>query len=174
MERNFLQAHNAAEDRLARDIKVAEEKSAADEAVRRQRQRDTLAAMDAMNKAQLRSKADTKAKERAEEAAFARAWQARVAALKEEEAAETAARRASARKVQSYQLRQAEQKARRKAGERIAELQMAAQMELTLQEQEDIFRQYADACIEEYRRQGKSTVPMELHLNKKQGLQALI
>lgn len=64
-------------------------------------------------------------------------------------------------------MRQMEIKARKRAQARIEELQEAAQIQLTLREQEDIFRQYAGEWIEEYRRQGKTTVPMEIHLNKK-------
>ena len=67
----------------------------------------------------------------------------------------------------NFQLRQAEIKARKKAQQKIEELQEAAQIQLTLREQEDVFRQYADEWVSEYRRQGKSTVPMELNLNRK-------
>lgn len=71
------------------------------------------------------------------------------------------------KQVASFQMRQMEIKARKRAQARIEELQEAAQIQLTLREQEDIFRQYAGEWIEEYRRQGKTTVPMEIHLNKK-------
>ena len=33
--------------------------------------------------------------------------------------------------------------------------------------QEAVFRQYAGEWVDEYRRLGKSTVPLELNLNKK-------
>jgi hypothetical protein len=37
--------------------------------------------------------------------------------------------------------------------------------------QEDVFRQYAKECISEYTSRGNSTVPLQLMLNKKEGLQ---
>lgn len=41
MERNYLDWHTKEEARLARDVAAAEEKAAADEAARKQRQKDT-------------------------------------------------------------------------------------------------------------------------------------
>ena len=67
----------------------------------------------------------------------------------------------------SFQLRQAEIKARRKAAAKIEELQEVAQIQMSLREQEQVFRQYADEWLDEYRRQGKSTAPLELNLNRK-------
>ena len=71
-------------------------------------------------------------------------------------------------------MHQAELRARRKAKAKIAELEDAAQVQLTLAEQEDIFRKYAAECVAEYRLQGKSTVPMELHLKKKTVMECLL
>lgn len=42
------------------------------------------------------------------------------------------------------------------------------------QEQDELFHQYAAECISEYKRQGKSTVPMELHLRRKPGMESAI
>ena len=64
-------------------------------------------------------------------------------------------------------MRQAEIKARRKAAAKIEEMQEVAQIQLSLREQEDVFRQYADEWVSEYRRMGKSTAPLELNLNRK-------
>lgn len=47
------------------------------------------------------------------------------------------------------------------------------QIELTLREQEAVFQQYAAEWISEYRRQGKSTVPMRHYLDKKETLKTM-
>jgi hypothetical protein len=80
-------------------------------------------------------------------------------------------RLAREKQVTAFQLRQAEMKARKKAASKIEELQEAAQIQLTLREQEEIFQQYAGEWISEYRRQGKSTVPMEMYVHKKTTLE---
>lgn len=69
---------------------------------------------------------------------------------------------------------QVELKARRKAAAKIAELQEAAQVQLSLAEQDALFARYADECIAEYAARGKPTAPMTLHVGKKVGLEQLV
>lgn len=176
MEKNFVEWKSKEESRLARDVAAAEERSAADEAARKQRIKDQLAAMDRSNKQQLRRKAEAKAAAVAEDALFVDAWQTRVKELKAEEQAEAAQRLADAKKLKAYQKRQSERKSARTAAERLADLQETAMIEAGMQEQDQVFNEYAQECIHEYRSQGKTTVPMELLLakQKKNTFQVLV
>lgn len=167
MEANYVTWHTKEEARLARDVAEAEAAASANEAARRKKAAETQASIDASRQAQLRAKAEAKVRTRAEELEFAATWGQRTRELKEEEDRERMEKLAAGRQLQAFQMRQAGIKARRLADARIAELQEAAQLVLSLNEQEDIFMRYADECIDEYRRQGKSVVPMQLHLAKK-------
>lgn len=171
IESNFNDWMSKEKSQLDKDVAERDLKQALDEAARKQRQRDRLADMHATNSAQLQAKAEAKVRSKQEEAVRAEEWTHRLKELKQEEIQEEKQRLARERQVASFQLRQAEIKARKKAASKIEELQEAAQIQLTLREQEDIFKQYAGEWIDEYRRQGKSTVPMELYVNKKTTLE---
>ncbi len=66
------------EFRLQRDVQAAEERSAADEAARKQRLKDTIASIDRSNKAQLAAKAQARQRAAQEEAEIVRAWEVSV------------------------------------------------------------------------------------------------
>lgn len=117
--------------------------------------------------------AETKTRDKEEDLAFVRAWEQRTRELKQEEVAEKRERFERNRGVADFQLRQAAIKARRMADAKISALQDAAQLALSLQEQDDIYQRYAKECIDEYLMQGKPTMPMELHLRKKESLDTI-
>lgn len=117
--------------------------------------------------------AEAKAKEREDDLAFVRAWEVRTRELKQEEMQERKERFDRNRGVADFQLRQAAIKARRMADSKIADLQDAAQLVLSMAEQDAIFESYAKECIDEYRRQGKPTQPMELHLRKRDTVESM-
>ncbi|GIL53247.1 hypothetical protein Vafri_8891 [Volvox africanus] len=167
MEDNYRQWNAKEEARVARDVADADAKAAADAEARRKKAADLAAAIDASRQAQLRAKASAKAAEKAEEAEYVASWRNRSSQLQQEEDEEKLKRLAVGKQLAAFQLRQAAIKARKMAEARIAELQEAAQLALSVQEEEEIFLKYAAECIEEYRRQGKPTKPMELHLRKK-------
>ncbi len=194
IESNYNEWMAKEKSRLDRDIASAERASALDEAARRQRIKDSIAAMDAVNKAQLKQKAEKQARSKQEDAGFAAEWTQRLAELKKEvswhlqssliqfvdrlmvilqEVDEARTRYEQNRQVASFQLRQAEIKARKRAQQKIEELQEAAQVQLSVREQEEVFRQYASEWVEEYKRQGKTTVPLELNLNKRETLETM-
>lgn len=173
IEKNYNDWMAREKSRMDRDEAKAAQASAADDSSRRQRIMDTMADLDASNRAQLAAKADAKARRRQDEAVGAQEWSIRLAELKKEEEQEVRDRLAKERRLASFHLRQAEAKARKRAAQRIEELQEVAQIELTLREQEEIFRQYAEEWVGEYRRLGKSTVPMESYLNKKETVETM-
>lgn len=173
LESDFVSRMNLENKRLERDLQIAEERNAADEAARRQAIKDAIAACDKVNSAQLRRKVENKVKERAEEEEEAGEWTERLKLLKEEEEIEKRETFGRNRQVADFQLRQAQIRARKKAEAKIAELQDAAQIQLSVQEQEDIFQQYAMECIREYEAQNKPTKPMIIHLNRKETVETM-
>ncbi|GFH25797.1 uncharacterized protein HaLaN_23823 [Haematococcus lacustris] len=174
MAKAFTDASIKEEVRLKRDIEAAEHKAAREEAARRQRIKDQQAAIDRSNQLQLQIKAEAKASERADEQAFAASWSHRVKELKAEEEAERRAALEAAKKLQGYQLHQTALREKRKGAQKHEELQDAAQIQAALQEQDQIFHEYADEVMKEYKAQGKTIVPIQLHLTKKDTLKVLI
>mmetsp|Transcript_5619 Transcript_5619/g.13223 ORF Transcript_5619/g.13223 Transcript_5619/m.13223 type:complete len:176 (+) Transcript_5619:414-941(+) len=171
MEQNYINWHTKEEQLLERDVAAEEaRKAAAQEAQRQRRAQQAQAAAD-FNRLQLQRKAEQKARSLAEDAMFAAAWQQRVKELKEEEGAEAAERLAEAKKLMEFQKHQVLMKSKRKAAAKMEELQEAAQIQLSLKDQDDIFKQYANECINEYASRGNTTVPLQRMLNKKEGLQ---
>ncbi|PNH07368.1 hypothetical protein TSOC_006245 [Tetrabaena socialis] len=173
MQANIQDVLSREDARVARDVAAAEAKRLAEAEAKLRKAAELAAAIDTSRQAQLRAKAASKAAERADEADFHTAWSARTKALKAEDDEEKLKRMAVGRQLAAFQLRQAALKARRMANARVAELQEAAQMALSVQEEEDIFLRYAAECIDEYRRLGKPTVPMELHLRKKTTIETM-
>uniref|UniRef100_A0A7R9V0J8 Trichohyalin-plectin-homology domain-containing protein n=1 Tax=Chlamydomonas euryale TaxID=1486919 RepID=A0A7R9V0J8_9CHLO len=173
IEKNFTNWMAKEQSRLDRDVREAEIKAAEDEAARKLRLKNTLADIHKTNQAQLAAKAQAKVRVREEEATAASEWTLRLEELKQEERAEALAKLQSCKQVKSFQLRQAEMRARRAAREKIEALQDAAQMELTIKEQENVFQQYAAEWVSEYRRQGKTVVPITHYLNKKETLETM-
>lgn len=167
LETDFSRQMDLENSRLNRDVMQAEQRSAADEAARQRHMRDTIADIGTSNQRQLRQKAEAKAREKQDEAEARAEWGVRVKELKQEEEAEARARLEKNKDVAGFQQRQALIRSRRKAEAKIAELQDAAQIQLSLREQEEIFQQYAAEWINEYQAQDKSVVPLMIHLNKK-------
>ncbi|MEW5315480.1 MAG: hypothetical protein WDW38_006905 [Sanguina aurantia] len=167
MAANYLDWHAKEDTRLALDVAQADAKAAADEAARRRHIAERNAATHLSRQAQLALKRDTLAAEKAAEGEYLDSCRVRSQELKQEEQEEGQDRLKRGKALEAFQLRQAQMKARRAAQEKIDLLQEAALVQLSLAEQEDIFQQYAAVCIQEYQLQGKSSVPLELHLRKK-------
>ena len=88
------------------------------------------------------------------------------AELEREEAATAAARRATHADVQAARVRQMRRKQAKAAFERDVELEDAARAQRAVEEDDALFRHYAETCVDEWARQGKSTRPMEVELAK--------
>mmetsp|Transcript_34872 Transcript_34872/g.62719 ORF Transcript_34872/g.62719 Transcript_34872/m.62719 type:complete len:460 (-) Transcript_34872:166-1545(-) len=170
IENTLVSSRVKEEERFALDVEQAERRIALEEAERRKRQQEVLADIDASRRAQLKQKAEDRKKMKEDDSEFSKVWKERCKALEEEEKQEQSEKFGRSKNIQSYQLRQAAIRARRKAEQRIADLEAATQVQLSLKEQEEVFQQYAALCIEECRSKGRSTLPMELHLSKKESL----
>eukprot|EP00798_Chlamydomonas_sp_ICE-L_P002204 gene2204-33764_t len=170
IENDFKSRMHLEEARLARDLGIAEQKSADDEMARQQYMLDSQASRDRCNREQLQKKKEAKARDVAEEMEVVKEWEGRLKALKVEEEQERRETFERNKGVASFQLRQAQIRARKKAEAKIQELQDAAQVQMSVREQEEIFQQYAAECIREYEAQNKPTKPMYIHLNKKESI----
>lgn len=173
IERNYNEWMAREKARMDKDEAKAKAASAADDSSRKQRIRDTIADLDASNRAQLAAKAAAKTRWKAMEAAEASEWTSRLAELKMEEQQDARDRLDKEKRLKQFHLRQAEMKARKKAQQRIEELQEVAQIHMSVHEQEEVFRQYAEEWIGEYRRLGKNTAPMVTYINKKETVETM-
>ena len=93
-------------------------------------------------------------------------WRERSAELEREEAATAAAQRATHADVQAARVRQMRRKQAKAAFERDVELEDAARAQRAMEDDDALFRHYAETCVDEWARQGKSTRPMEVELAK--------
>lgn len=173
IEKNYNEWMAREKSRMDKDEEKAKAAAIADDSSRKQRMKDTLADLDASNRAQLESKAAAKTRQRDEEAIQAKEWSNRLVELKKEEQQEALQRLDKEKRLKQFHLRQAEMKGRRKAQQRIEELQEVAQIQMSIQEQEAVFRQYADEWIGEYKRIGKSTAPMLSYIHKKETVETM-
>ena len=173
IERNYNEWMAREKARMDKDEVKAKAAATADDFARKQKLKDTLADLDASNRAQLEAKAAAKTRQKATEAREASEWSSRLAELKIEEQQDARDRLDKEKRLKQFHLRQAEMKARKKAQQRIEELQEVAQIQMSIQEQEEVFRQYADEWIGEYRRLGKNTAPMMTYINKKETVETM-
>ncbi|KAK9807780.1 hypothetical protein WJX72_008965 [[Myrmecia] bisecta] len=168
MERIYMQFKNENDARLARDIKAAEDKADADAAERARIRREEWESIDRSRQNQLQRKKEATEEQKAEERAFARDWEARLAELKAEEAAEAAELLARNRQHVAFLQRQINQKHSRRSAQQIQEEQEDLARRFNIQDDGETFRQYATVCIEEWARQGKDTKPLEMYLKASQ------
>ena len=127
---------------------------------------EDLAMVHRSRQQQLAIRAAARARARAEEMAETARWRERSAELEREEAATAAARRATHADVQAARVRQMRRKQAKAAFERDVELEDAARAQRAVEEDDALFRHYAETCVDEWARQGKSTRPMEVELAK--------
>jgi hypothetical protein len=191
MESKFKEFMSNESERLDRDVKAAEDKSAAKAAHRAELRRQEWTAICASRTAQVQSKAVAKAAALEQEKEFAAAWkvracravpqlqqrsecasagflaaQVRMQQLVEEEQAEAAARRACNRHCAAFQQHQAGRKDAAKRAAALSELQEAAMVQVLGQDADNRFHAYAKEFIEEYQRAGRPVKPMQLMLSK--------
>jgi hypothetical protein len=173
IERNYNEWMAREKARMDKDEAKAKAAATADDSARKKRIKDTIADLDASNRAQLEAKAAAKAKQKASEAKEASEWSSRLGELRMEEQQDARDKLDKEKRLKQFHLRQAEMKARKKAQQRIEELQEVAQIQMSIAEQEEVFRQYAGEWINEYRRLGKTTAPMISYINKKETVETM-
>lgn len=158
-----------AEQDTATFEREAAAKAAEAEALERARaaeRAEDLAMVHRSRQQQLAIRAAARERARAEEMAETARWRERSAELEREEAATAAARRATHADVQAARVRQMRRKQAKAAFERDVELEDAARAQRAVEEDDALFRHYAETCVDEWARQGKSTRPMEVELAK--------
>lgn len=124
---------------------------------RRERLERELRDIDASRQAQLAAKKAARSADREEDRAFASQWTVRLEQLKQEEEREAFERFLRNKSHQDFLRRQMEIKQRRKgkAAEDLAEEEILRK--LALEQDEQMFEEYAAACMAEYDRKGRST-----------------
>jgi hypothetical protein len=99
---------------------------------------------------------------------LARCLQGRTEELAREQAETEAAVLARSKHCAVFQKHQLELKQRKKERAQLEGLQEAAMLEEMASDQDECFKSYASEYIEEYKRRGKPTKPMELNLSRKE------
>lgn len=92
--------------------------------------------------------------------------QERMKQLVQEETAENEARRAHNKHISDFQKHQVAVKQKKAQAAQVEKLQEAAMMEELSSDADKRFQRYAKEFVDEYKRQGKSTKPLELMLSK--------
>lgn len=166
MERTL--AARAEEDSATfeREAAAKEAEAEALERAREAERAEDLAMVHRSRQQQLAIRAAARERARADEMAETARWRERSAELEIEEAATAAARRATHEDVQAALVRQMRRKQAKAAFEREVELEDAARAQQAMENDDALFRHYAETCVDEWARQGKSTRPMEVELAK--------
>ncbi|DBA90152.1 hypothetical protein WJX77_003574 [Trebouxia sp. C0004] len=165
MEHNFLQAKAASDARLARDIQEAEDRAEANAAEEARLRQEELESIDRSRKRQMEIKAAMAQARKSQEAQFAKDWLDRLNQLKAEEVAEAQARLEHNKQYIAFLQHQIDTKVARAARQKSQEDEEDASRRYMIQEDDETFQKYADVCIDEWRRQGKDTKPMELYMD---------
>ena len=158
-----------AEEDTATFKREAAAKAADAEALERARAAERAVHLETIHRSrqqQLAIRAAARERVCAEEMAETARWRERSAELERKEAAMMAARRATHADVQAARVRQMRRKQARAAFERDVELEDAARAQRAMEDDDALFRNYAETCVDEWARQGKSTRPMEVELAK--------
>jgi hypothetical protein len=167
MEADLLRRRAA---QTAQHHKEAEEKEAAyeeSEAVKAAERAHDLEMIERSRSQQLALRAAAREAAREEAARHAARLRARNAELEEEEAAERTATLERNKALQRAHVRQIAKKQSRAAERMRAEVLEAERATQILREDDELFRHYADACVEEWARSGKDIRPMQIELAKR-------
>eukprot|EP00892_Ulva_mutabilis_P004506 jgi/Ulvmu1/2427/UM134_0008.1 len=166
METKFKEFMSNENERLDRDVKAADERSAAEAAERAAVREAEWQAICASRQQQLNSRAERKRQEAMEGQAFAAAWKDRMKELVEEETAEDKAKRSHNKNISEFQKHQVALKQKKLQAAKLEKLQEAAMIEELSSDADNRFRRYAKEFIDEYKLQGKSIKPLELMLSR--------
>lgn len=93
--------------------------------------------------------------------------------IEEEELQAVKHRKEQDLKTKRYLDHQVEKKKMKAAEQLLDEDETVAMLQLSLQEEEDRFQNYADECTNEWKKASKSIKPMELYLTAKQGMETI-
>lgn len=118
--------------------------------------------------AQLQRKAEIRERERREQEEYKRLWEERNRLAEEEEKREKQQMYERKKQVQNDQLEQATEKRSKCKAEKEQEDKEAECSKHLLEEEDQIFSQYANRIVQEYSSCGKKIEPMLLQLNKKE------
>jgi len=166
MEANLEAERQKNEKLLKMQEDDSEAKRAADLAERNRQRAELQNAIDASRAQQLELRALKKARDRDQEIEYAAAWGQRIKELKEEEEQEKHNMFMKNKHNQALIVRQAEMKLKKKQAEKVRDMEEAFASKLALEEEDQMFDEYTQVCLEEWEKNGKTTLPMTLHLGK--------
>ena len=166
MEADLLRRRAEQTARHHAEAEAAEAAHEEREAIKAAERAHELEMIDRSRQQQFAIRAAERARAEAEDAAFARQWKLRNEELRREEEEEKATARARAKTLQRAHVRQIQKKLAKAEAARDAEWMDTMRAERALAEDDELFKHYADACMEEWAAQGKSLRPMQYELAK--------
>lgn len=220
MEENYLAEMAKADERVARNIRVLEEKQQNDEEAKRALRQQELEAIHCSRQQQLQLKEERQRKKLREEEDAVKvgqdqhpldvplyhplyyfsfrdstgtqikskiylwytsmrvsdrnqAWKLRTKEIEQEELDSIRYRKEQDLKTKRYLDHQVERKKMKASAQLAEEDETVAMLQLSLQEEETRFEDYAKECTNEWKNAAKSTQPMELYLTAKQGVDTI-
>ena len=170
MEEDLRKARQDVETRLNRQQEEAQARTDAEIARRDEKRAQELAAIDKSRKQQLSLRREAADNEKDADHRFRKAWQTRTVELKQEEEDEKRFTFEDNKRNQKVLLRQMEYKANKKEAALRKGMEEAMLMKAQMQQDEHMFKQYAEVCLDEWEQQGKSLKPMQIQMNRKETL----
>ena len=166
MEANLEVERQKNEKLLKMQEDDSEAKRATDLAERNRQRTELQNAIDKSRAQQLELRALKKARDMENEVEYAAAWGQRLKELKEEEDSEKHQAFMKNKHNQALITRQMEMKLRKQKAEKHRDMEEAFASKLALEEEDQMFDEYTQVCLEEWEKTGKTTLPMTLHLGK--------
>ena len=170
MEAKLHDFESQTNNRLNKDHEEARIAAEMTEVIRAEKATKEQIAIDISRKHQLRIRDELKAAEKGEEKRFVEQWKVRNVAIKAEEEAEQNERFQRSIKLQDYHKKQMRLKLEKKETERRQQLEEAMLTRAFIEEDDKMFQQYAQLCIDEWGKTGKSLKPMQLEIVKQNSM----
>jgi len=149
---------------LNKHIKEAEIKAEEVERIKKEKREQLVKEIDKQIALTLEKRKVEKEKQKIEDKNFQEFWRGKNKELEELELADKAAFRSRCQNLQEYHRKQANQKQRKLEEQMVKEFDDALRMKAALEEEDKIFKSYAEKCIVEWDDNGKNIKPLLLEL----------
>lgn len=168
MEDDLMQRRDNQDKVLVKQQAQAVEKDAMDQAQRAEIKRIEQLAIDRSREQQMQIKYALKQRGKLEEAELIIQTKIQHEEMKEAAEKKRVDQFVRNKTLQTAHLRQIDRKSKKEAYDVAREKAEAESMRLILEEDDELFKQYTGVCMDEWAREGKSLVPMQLEIAKQQ------
>ena len=170
LEEQLLSARVETETRLQMQHREAEQRADDKERMRQEMMATERDAIHRSRQQQLSLRATKRAHEQEEETKFVDHWRVRNAQIAEDEKNEAIENFNKAKDLQRYHLRQQQRKVRQQKSQKETEMDDAMAAAITREEDDNMFKEYTQICIDEWGKRGRNIKPMLLQVTRKDTL----